>query len=221
VEYAGLIMRCAPGTHEAVEKMLDIHDVPRGSALDLAAGSGALLARLRDRGHVALEAVELEAQGWRLDGIPLKSIDLNSDFASVFDKRFDLVTATEIIEHLDAPRHFLRQIAQLLRPGGHLIVSTPNIAHWFGRIRFLLDGEHRYFQRSDYDEVRHITPISHLHMGLMLGEAGFTVIGHRTAGSFYGPVKRIVTGPVALASRVLRGNTTGDSNIYLAQLVTS
>ena len=43
------------------------------------------------------------------------------------DKSFDVVTATEVIEHLENPRLFLRDINRVLKPGGLCVLSTPNI----------------------------------------------------------------------------------------------
>jgi 2-polyprenyl-3-methyl-5-hydroxy-6-metoxy-1,4-benzoquinol methylase len=217
-KYKGLSARCAPGTHEAVVDTIARHNVPRGKLLDLAAGTGALLARLQDSGFKDVRAVELDVDSFHLPGVKPLSVDLNTDFSRTFDGQFDVVTAVEIIEHLDSPRHFLRQIWQLLSPGGYLMVSTPNIGHWVGRLRFAAQGELRYFREGDYHHQRHISPINHTHMRLMLREIGFDLIDYRTAGSFYGPLKRIVTAPVTGFFRALQGpHTTGDVNIYLAR----
>jgi len=41
--------------------------------------------------------------------------------------RFDLVVSSECIEHTPAPTQALREMAAVLRPGGFLAVSTPNV----------------------------------------------------------------------------------------------
>lgn len=186
--------------------------------LDLAAGSGALLARLRDSGFHDLSAIELDAPAFGLSGVTPLSIDLNTDFSSALSRQFNLITAVEIMEHLDNPRHFLSEIWKLLEPDGYLLISTPNIGHWMGRLWFLARGELRYFKESDYQSCRHISPITRTHLRLALREVGFRVIDSTTAGSFYGPLKRLITAPVAAAFRILGGpSTSGDTVIYLAQ----
>jgi 2-polyprenyl-3-methyl-5-hydroxy-6-metoxy-1,4-benzoquinol methylase len=185
--------------------------------LDLAAGTGALLARLGDLGFDDLNAVELDVPVFKLAGVMPVAVDLNTDFSDDLGRTFDLVTAVEIIEHLDSPRHFLGQIWKLLKPGGHLVVTTPNIAHWMGRIWFLLGGELRYFKENDYHHQRHISPINHTHMRLTLREVGFEIVDSGTAGSFYGPLKRLVTAPVSGLFRLAQGPVTGDTIIYLAR----
>ncbi len=43
-----------------------------------------------------------------------------------FKAEFDVVLITEIIEHVAHPDKFLRKISQMVKPGGHIIMSTPN-----------------------------------------------------------------------------------------------
>jgi len=216
--YKGLDQYCSPGTHTAALDMLLRHVKPAGSALDLAAGTGAWLAQLRDVGFTDLNAVELYmAKYFGLDGVTPRQIDLNQNFTDQFDTRYDLVTAIEIMEHLDSPRHFLAQVHRLLQDNGHLLVTMPNIGHWKGRLRFLLQGEHRFFLENDYYHQRHISPVSHMHMKLLLQETGFKLIESTSAGSFIRPLKRFASLPLATSFRLLFGaQTDGDVSIYLA-----
>lgn len=52
--------------------------------------------------------------------------------------QFDLVVCTEVIEHLLWPQQLLREIARVLLPQGHLLVSVPNIASLSYRVAWLL-----------------------------------------------------------------------------------
>jgi SAM-dependent methyltransferase len=218
--YGGMIMRCAPGTHEAAAKLLLKRVGERPAVLDLAAGSGAFLARLREGGFTDLDAVEIDAPSFKFPGVKPRFIDLNSDFSNQIERRFGLVTALEILEHLDCPRHFLREIHGLLNPGGYLLFSTPNIANWTGRLRFLLSGEQRQFRESDYHFQRHISPTTDVQMRLMLKEIGFELVDATVAGSFFGPLKMAVLSPVILPAALLWGRLgVYDVRIYLAQRV--
>jgi SAM-dependent methyltransferase len=49
----------------------------------------------------------------------------------------DLVHAAEVIEHLYDPDLLVEECARVLRPGGHLVVSTPNLQAWYNRALFL------------------------------------------------------------------------------------
>lgn len=215
--YNTLTMYCAPGTHEAAMSLLLRHNPPRSSVLDLASGSGAMLARLFDHGFTELYAVERNVDRFQLAGIKPFTVDLNSGFCQQFDRRFALITAIEIIEHLDCPRDFLRQVRALLDEGGYLLLTTPNVSNWVGRIYFLLWGEFRWFCETQYKRQRHISPITDVQMRFMLKENGFHLVDSTSAGSFFGLLKQLVMAPVSLFFRATFGRRAwGDSNIYLA-----
>src|SRR5438552_1675613 len=79
-----------------------------------------------------------EGEVFRLEGVTPRAIDLNSAFADQLPHQYGLVSAIEIIEHLDCPRQFLHNVRALVAHGGHVLLTTPNVAHWLGRVRFLL-----------------------------------------------------------------------------------
>jgi SAM-dependent methyltransferase len=184
----------------------------------LASGTGAFLARLRDHGYADLAAIELNVEGFDLEGVTPQPIDLNSPFADQLPRDFGLVSAIEIIEHLDCPRQFLRGVRELLTDGGHLLLTTPNVSHWLGRLRFLLSGELRQFQRRDYDHQRHISPTTHIQMRLIFEEIGFELVEFTTAGTFFGTVKRAALSPISVLARLCIGpSANGDVAIYLVR----
>jgi 2-polyprenyl-3-methyl-5-hydroxy-6-metoxy-1,4-benzoquinol methylase len=53
------------------------------------------------------------------------------------DSTYDLIIAGEIIEHLIDTDHFAVELHRVLKPGGFLILSTPNLASWYSRLRLL------------------------------------------------------------------------------------
>ena len=69
---------------------------------------------------------------------------------------FDVVLCGDIVEHLRDPRAALARLRLLLRPGGRLVVSTPNVANWAIRLS-LLGGRWRYTDRGILDR-------SHAHL---------------------------------------------------------
>jgi SAM-dependent methyltransferase len=211
-------MRCAPGTHEAAMELLLRHAVARSGVLDLASGSGAFVARLRDQGFADLHAVELDEKKFQCDGIKPRAVDLNGEFAAQFDRKFTLVSAIEIVEHLDSPRRFLRQIRQLLTDDGHLLISTPNFADVIGRMKFLLTGELRYFDEGQYRYNHHISPITDTQMRLMLHEVGFDLVESVTAGDFGGGARGLLLKMARrIAAVMMRGVRNGEVHIYLAK----
>ena len=65
---------------------------------------------------------------------------------------FDVVLCGDVVEHLRDPVAALARLRPLLRPGGRLVVSTPNIANWAVRLS-LLGGRWRYTERGILDRT--------------------------------------------------------------------
>lgn len=218
-QYNGLLMRCSPGLHEAAFKLMaqyQPHEDPR--VLELACGSGAMSARLRDHGYTRIELVDGDTQQFGLDGLTPRQMDLNTQFSKALEGQFDLIVALEIIEHLDSPRQFLREIRSLITPGGTAIISTPNLSHWANRVTFAAKAEHRFFDRQQYETIRHVSPITHLQMQTMFEEVGLELVKRQTAGSFFGPMKHMVAAPLWLPMYCIAGKQTfGDVAVYVAR----
>lgn len=77
------------------------------------------ITRLRSRGH--------EGFVWNADGDPCPAAD----------ETYDVVVAGDIIEHLVETDSFVRELWRILKPGGCLILTTPNLASWYNRFRLL------------------------------------------------------------------------------------
>lgn len=100
---------------------------PGADVVDIGCGVGILLERLRDQNgckcvgvDISPRAIEmLEAKGFEGLVAELPALPLP-------DHRFDAAIGTELIEHLDRPDLTLRQMARIVRPGGKVIVSTPD-----------------------------------------------------------------------------------------------
>ena len=60
-----------------------------------------------------------------LPGADVRVLGVYDDPRDLGEGEFDVVASTEVIEHLFAPRALPRFARQVLKPGGHLLVSTP------------------------------------------------------------------------------------------------
>jgi 2-polyprenyl-3-methyl-5-hydroxy-6-metoxy-1,4-benzoquinol methylase len=151
----------------------------RGRLLDVAAGAGYTSARLRSMGFDVV-ATDINADQFQADGVEHVSADLNRGFPFT-DGAFGAVVALEIIEHLENPKLFLRELRRVLQPGGRAVLSTPNILCLRSRLRFLFRGEFHLFYdvekriKDPFHEhaMGHITPIPSWLLGHFCREAGF------------------------------------------------
>lgn len=91
---------------------------------------------------VELNPVVAREAATRLDRVitgDVETLDLETDF----DEPFDLVLALELFEHLATPERFLETARRLLRPGGTILLSTPNVGH-YSVVLDLLEGRWDY-----------------------------------------------------------------------------
>ena len=151
-----------------------LRSLPGGEVLDVGCGGGALLSGVRSLGWrvVGVEpdprAVEV-ARATR--GLDVRAGTLNEQqFAT---DRFDAVTSSHVIEHVHDPLEFLRESGRVLKPGGRVVVVTPNTeslgrrrlgAAWIG-----------------LDPPRHLHLFSVATLRRLAVRAGLTVLGVRSS----------------------------------------
>jgi len=125
--------------------------------VDLGSGPGAMAARLHSLGCKVL-AVDRSADGFTAS-LPHVAIDFDrNDFASQLEPAsFDLVTAIEVIEHVESPIGFLRNVRSLLAPTGVAVITTPNVDSLPARAKFFFTGRIRTM--DEFSEPTHISPI--------------------------------------------------------------
>jgi hypothetical protein len=64
-----------------------------------------------------------------------------------------------VIEHLENPWFFMRELYRITEPGGVVIISTPNLSSVYVRAWYALTGRLYNFLDSAYQNIGHITPI--------------------------------------------------------------
>jgi 2-polyprenyl-3-methyl-5-hydroxy-6-metoxy-1,4-benzoquinol methylase len=161
-------------THAVV---LEWFEGRQGRVGDLGTGQGALAAALAGRG-LQVEACDAEAANFRAHGHPgvcFTVADLNGRFPYP-DEHFDYLCAVEVIEHLENPRHFLRECRRTLRPGGTIVLSTPNVMSVASHLTFLLKGSLIYFSQREYASNGHITPLRLQDFRNMFAETGLRAV---------------------------------------------
>jgi glycosyltransferase involved in cell wall biosynthesis/SAM-dependent methyltransferase len=103
-------------------------------------------------GHPETEAVQRVTVGQTGEQIsyPYKQFNIEEDRFPYEDESIDVVLFCEIIEHLlSDPVHALIEIRRVLRPGGSLIITTPNVAR-LDNVCKIIGGENIYDPYSGY-----------------------------------------------------------------------
>jgi 2-polyprenyl-3-methyl-5-hydroxy-6-metoxy-1,4-benzoquinol methylase len=99
--------------------------------LDVGAGAGTTLQWLKTI------YPKVETTGVELNPELLGELQKNTDVALIGDihtclsklKTYDLILLLDVLEHLHDSTGTLQKLSKLLEPGGHVIVSVPNVAH--------------------------------------------------------------------------------------------
>ena len=205
------------GLHEFVgESVLSRFTSPGVKAIDLGTGYGAMAERLQNMGCEVL-AADLCSDGFEAK-VSHIVINFNQpDFAARLGvNSFDIVTAIEVIEHVESPIGFLRNVRELLAPAGVAVLTTPNVDCIPARIKYLLYGKIRCM--DEQSEPTHISPIFfdlfkrqflpasklQLHQHLLFPPEGFQ------------NCRRSVSLLMSLAARVFPGESIiGDHHVFV------
>jgi SAM-dependent methyltransferase len=152
------------------------------------------------------------------------TVDLNEE--SVRDvfagQEFDVVFCGEVIEHVFSPDALLLDLKDLLRPGGVLILSTPNLGYWINRLLLLVGISPLFVENSAHAKLGrrfrflgqgnptqgHIRLFTHRAVRDLLDLHGFELLRTRSVPVWSFPVDRLVC-------RVSR--SLAPDNVYVAR----
>lgn len=165
--------------HRMVAKSLETRHAGGGLLLDVGCGGGNLwrsLAGQFDR-YVGADVV-------RYDGFPADAtfspVDLDTQRVLLPDGVADVVAAVETIEHLENPRAFVRELVRLARPGGWVVVTTPNQLSWLSKLTLVLKNQFNAFQEGSYPA--HLTALLEVDLRRIASESGLTDVAVAYSG---------------------------------------
>ncbi|UZQ55315.1 class I SAM-dependent methyltransferase [Trichothermofontia sichuanensis B231] len=99
------------------------------------------------------------------------SVDI-AEYWPVPDLYFDIVLAGEVIEHVLDTDLFLNQCYRVLKPGGHLLLTTPNLVS-FANLRYWVQADQYMWVDSGASQFGHVRYLAPKRMELALRKAGF------------------------------------------------
>jgi 2-polyprenyl-3-methyl-5-hydroxy-6-metoxy-1,4-benzoquinol methylase len=166
------------GNLEYVDYLLKrLEDTPfrrGGKILDVGCGVGILGKTLKDKYNSSVDGIDLSRTAIKKalkNGLNAKVADIEKTWPFK-DSQFDTVISQQVIEHLVNPDIFIEESKRVLKKGGYLVITTPNLASWFNRVLFLLGYQPFYTEISTQDKtlgmsfIRNFTkvrqPLGHL-----------------------------------------------------------
>ena len=167
---------------KASEKRLSSLPAAGGKHLDIGAGRGELIQELRYAMPLISSACDFHDERFEVEWVPCKQVNLNHESLPYPDAEFDLVTFSEVVEHVENYRALLREAFRVTASGGVLVLTTPNVLNVNSRVRYLVSGFANLFGplpvRNDklYSTGGHITPIPYFYLAHALLDAGFDQI---------------------------------------------
>jgi SAM-dependent methyltransferase len=137
-------------SHDSLLRWLQ--ELAPGRVLDVGCSDGRFGQLLEQMGHT-VTGVDIQASPGVEERISrFVGADLEDGLERYFeDELFDIVVMADVLEHVRSPGALLRGARALLAPTGSVLVSIPNIGHWYGRFKVGL-GLFSYDRRGLFDE---------------------------------------------------------------------
>jgi len=156
---------------------------PSASILDVGTSTGTNLRMLMELGFTNVQGLDLSPEAQRYCAEKgLGNVQLGSILDLPFDDRaFDLVLATDVIEHVDEDDVALDELHRVLKPGGRAIITVPAFMSLWGPQDVASEHRRRYRQRE---------------LLARIGAAGLTVVD-----SYY--FNYLLFGPIFVARKLL------------------
>jgi SAM-dependent methyltransferase len=171
---------------------------PDAAILDVGCGTGAWLRRLSEAGYSNLWGVDQDVSNVGFASARVATVDLDQDGFPFGDQRFSLITAIEVIEHLENPGRLYHLARHYLEDGGYLLLTTPNMHSLVSRLRYLLTGQLGQFDEKG--DLTHVAPLLLSGAARVFPRYNLTVVerwGYPAHGSL------VYRRPLELASRAL------------------
>lgn len=150
--------------------------------LDIGVGRGEVIGLMQSEFSVNARGCDYHIELFEGKEVPIDKIDLNHEELPYADESFDLITCSEVVEHLENYRRVFREMYRVLKPGGLVIVTTPNVLNMKSRLRYFGCGFFNLFgplpvkHQTKYSLGAHITPIPYFYLAHALDDSDFVDI---------------------------------------------
>ena len=154
-----------------------------GSLLDVGTSIGLFLHQAAERGWRGLGTeFGRRALAYARDELGVEAVDTPIE---ELDGEYDVVTVLSVLEHVNEPRGFLREVRRLLKPGGATYLIVPNVDSLATRVL--------HEKAATFDGRNHLLYFSPRTLRDLLEREGFDVVETRTRVASLDPVLEWLT----------------------------
>lgn len=187
--------RATPEFLERVQiwsELIDRYATPAGSALDMGCGPGVFTFYLSkqvgrvvgiDGASEMLQRCEVQRQRLKADNVHFVQARLPLEREADFEPA-DLLISSSVVEYVDDLDRILAQFSRLVKPGGALVLSLPNLASLsraFQRVKFKLTGEPEIYRHIRHYSLPLLLRLRLKQHGLLFAEARYYTHATRLA----------------------------------------
>lgn len=182
--------------------------------IDIGGNSGVIskLAQEKDYNITVADISDQALNKAKRRGLETLRLDFNEDFSSL-NRKYDVIIAGEIIEHILDTKKFLDECNSILKDNGYLILSTPNLANFKDRIRFLFGRMPRQINPLHEYLKLHIRHFTYSSLRAVLTHSKFKILSFKSNYFTLGSDKR----PFFIRSLAIVFPKASSSLIILAQ----
>jgi SAM-dependent methyltransferase len=158
------------------KQFLENPPIQGGDLLDIGCGTGRYLADAKklnfDVTGIDFDRQAIETAKTKYGIEKAYAISFEDYMINYPENKFDVITCFQILEHVEDPALFIDQTKSRLKPGGYIVISTPNRERWVGPHRM---PHYKSGARGDYPPI-HLTRWSEKAMVRFLSGKGFKEI---------------------------------------------
>lgn len=191
--------------YEMVARVFRERDIGGDTLADVGCGAGGLWPHVsgRFRRCVGVDAVRY---GGLPTGIEFRRADLDAGRVPLPDASADAVVSVETVEHLENPRAFVRELVRVTKPGGFVVVTTPNQLSLLSLLTLAVKQRFSAFQDVHYPA--HLTALLEVDLRRIAAECGLTEtrVGYSLQGRVAGTSRHYPRSLARLSPRLFSDN---------------
>src|SRR5882672_10926916 len=169
----------SPAIYQMVARSISMREMQKDVLIDIGCGVGQLWHYLGGQfaKYIGVDGILYEDLPREIE---FHFHDFDSGRVPLANGAGDVVVAGETVEHLENPRAFFRELRRLTRPGGWLIVTTPNQLSWLSLLTLVFKKRFNAFQDVHYPA--HLSALLEIDLKRMATECGLQDVNIEYSG---------------------------------------